>query len=157
MVSLTSEKNLRVRLRPAPFARAGLHIEGEERVPGVLVMSLPVSQWMVMPAAVASRRSRLIALRWREFSVARKSSKVAKPWLCQWNCWSVRCRKPWLARNSPIGFAGERHMRDEALLMPQSAVSPEASALPTCSRSTPSRINSAAGRRREGTEACSFG
>ena len=31
---------------------------------------------LVIPAESASRRSRLIALRWREFSVARKSSKV---------------------------------------------------------------------------------
>jgi len=40
------------------------------------VMSLPVSACIVMPAASASRRSRLIALRWREFNVARKSSKL---------------------------------------------------------------------------------
>ena len=66
-----------------------------------------------MPLASASRRSRRIVLRLRDDSAARKSSKLPKPVLSQWNCWSVRSRKPRSPSSAPLRLGHERHMHAE--------------------------------------------
>ena len=58
------------------------------------VISAPCKARKVRPWAAASRRSRLICLRLRLLILARKSSKLAKPSLVQWNWVPMRCSQP---------------------------------------------------------------
>ena len=63
---------------PAPFARAGVHVEVEEGVPVLLGrMAAPVSSSIVDAVASASRRSRLMVLRLRDAKAAEKIVEIA--------------------------------------------------------------------------------
>jgi len=74
-------------------------------------MSLPVSQWMVMPAAVASRRSRLIALRWARVQRGEKVVESRKALVVPVELLVGTLQEAVACQKSQIGFAGERHMR----------------------------------------------
>ena len=63
-----------------------------------------------MPGASASRRSRLMVLRLRAESASRKSLETRIAWFSQWNCWSVRCRKPCRRAALPFRLGQEREV-----------------------------------------------
>ena len=72
-----SEKKCAGQIGPAPFARAGIHVECEEIVPDLFSQFATGKRVYGDAASIASLRSRRMALRLREARAARKSSKLA--------------------------------------------------------------------------------
>ena len=61
-----------------------------------------------MPGASASRRSRLMVLRLRADERLQELVEASRSRaFSQWNCWSVRCRKPCADQRLTFGFRQE--------------------------------------------------